>query len=126
LVRLFVAGECAACGAPFVVVSGKGDRYCSALCGKRAGRRLRDDRRRADGGERVYRARVFARDGWTCRLCGKPIVREAVVPDPLAATLDHILPLALGGAHAYANVQTAHFICNSLKGARVDQLAFAA
>ena len=124
--RLFVAGACASCGEPFVVVAGKGDRYCSPICGKRAGRRLRHDRRRAGAGERIYRARVFARDGWTCRLCGDPVDRLAVVPDPLAATLDHILPLALGGAHAYANVQTAHFICNSLKGATVCQLAFAA
>ena len=28
---------------------------------------------------------------------------------------DHILPLAAGGVHENANVQLAHFICNSRK-----------
>jgi 5-methylcytosine-specific restriction endonuclease McrA len=39
---------------------------------------------------------------------------------------DHILPLKHGGRHEYSNVQTAHFLCNSTKGARITQLSFAA
>lgn len=124
--RVFSMGWCLGCREPFVVVAGKGDRYCGPECGKRVLAQLRDARRRAQSGSRVYRAKVFERDGWTCRLCGKPVDREARVPEPLAATLDHVVPLSLGGAHSYANIQTAHFSCNSVKGANVTQLAFAA
>jgi 5-methylcytosine-specific restriction endonuclease McrA len=69
---------------------------------------------------------VFERDGWLCRLCLLPVDREATVPADFAPTVDHILPLSLGGAHAYPNVQCAHFICNSRKSANVTQLSFAA
>jgi len=126
-VRRFVAGWCLGCGDPFVVAAGKGDKYCSPACGKKVGHRVRWDRRRAaQGAERVYRLKVYERDSWTCRLCSKPIDREAVVPDPYAATLDHVVPLSLGGSHTYLNVQAAHFICNSKKGDHVVQLSFAA
>lgn len=74
----------------------------------------------------IFRRKVFERDGWTCRICRKPVDREAKVPHPKAPTVDHVVPLALGGAHVYTNVQTAHFICNSRKSHHVIQLAFAA
>lgn len=41
------------------------------------------------------------------------------MPDRLAPTLDHIIPLAAGGTHEPSNCQCAHFSCNSAKGARV-------
>lgn len=50
-----------------------------------------------------------------CGICGDPIPRAAVVPDPLAPVLDHVVPLARGGVHAIDNVQAAHFLCNSFK-----------
>jgi 5-methylcytosine-specific restriction endonuclease McrA len=33
--------------------------------------------------------------------------------------LDHIVPLARGGEHSYANTQPAHPTCNRRKGAKV-------
>jgi 5-methylcytosine-specific restriction endonuclease McrA len=121
--RSFVAGACLACGAGFVALAGTGARFCSPLCAKRSHRQLRQDRRRAaQGGQRVYRRKVFERDDWICRICRKPVKRDAVVPHPKAPTVDHILPLALGGAHVYENVQCAHFICNSRKSHVVAQL----
>lgn len=68
--------------------------------------------------ERVVRRRVYERDGWQCQLCHKAINRTAVVPHPLAATLDHIVPMSRGGAHTYANVHAAHFTCNTAKGVK--------
>ncbi|WP_410666040.1 HNH endonuclease [Amycolatopsis sp. lyj-84] len=53
-----------------------------------------------------------------CQLCGKKVRTDVVVPHPLAATIDHVIPLARGGRHEMSNVQTAHFLCNSLKGDR--------
>jgi 5-methylcytosine-specific restriction endonuclease McrA len=60
---------------------------------------------------------IYDRDRWICQLCRKRIHKTKQVPHPLAATLDHITPLALGGHHEPANLQAAHFICNSRKGA---------
>lgn len=61
--------------------------------------------------ERVYRSVVWRRDEGVCGICGKPA-------DPLDFHVDHVVPLALGGAHSYANVQVAHPFCNRSKGAR--------
>lgn len=92
--------------------------------------RIHSDRRRIRERdafvEPVWRSRVYERDGWRCGICRRPLKRDAVVPHPMAPTLDHIVPLSRGGEHSYANVQAAHFRCNSAKGARgEDQLRLA-
>ncbi|MGW1828810.1 HNH endonuclease [Streptomyces tubercidicus] len=94
--------------------------YCTRRCqGKAKGARRRATLRGAER-ERISRAQVFARDGWKCHLCGKGIDREAVAPEPLAPTLDHVLPLARGGGHTMINLRPAHFVCNSRKSDRLD------
>jgi 5-methylcytosine-specific restriction endonuclease McrA len=44
--------------------------------------------------------------------------------DPMSATIDHIIPISLGGRHCAENVQLAHRICNNKKGytGKGDQL----
>lgn len=61
------------------------------------------------------RASIYERDGWCCQLCGEPVDRSARFPAPKAATIDHRIPLAAGGAHSPDNWQTAHMLCNSTK-----------
>ena len=75
--------------------------------------------------ERFTDVEIFERDGWRCGICGGPVDRRLRYPHPLSASLDHIVPLSEGGTHERANVQLAHFICNSRKGARAvgEQLA---
>jgi len=63
----------------------------------------------------VYRSRVFKRDRYECQLCGQPMDMSVTAPQPFAPTIDHIIPIARGGTHEPANVQSAHFICNSRK-----------
>jgi 5-methylcytosine-specific restriction endonuclease McrA len=99
--------------------------YCAPECTKRAAKTRRKARQHGAYIEDVWRAKVYERDGYVCQLCRKPIKRDAVVPHPKAGTLDHVLPLAVGGTHEYANVQTAHFMCNSVKGAGDAQLVLA-
>lgn len=67
-------------------------------------------------GEKINRLEIFERDEWTCGLCGYEIDKEIRLPHPMAATLDHVLPLALGGLHIRENVQAAHHVCNQMKG----------
>ncbi|WP_227979969.1 HNH endonuclease [Nocardia spumae] len=65
------------------------------------------------------------RDGYRCHICRRNTDRSKVVPHPKAPTIDHLIPLSLGGTHEPANVATACFLCNSRKGAigAGDQLA---
>jgi hypothetical protein len=116
---------CVDCGSSFQVVilpSGRPRKRCEA-CRPRAKRALKSKqgaRRRSlvAVAERVDPLYVFSRDGWRCGICHKLVAKDKKVPHPKAPTLDHIVPLALGGDHTAANLQCAHFICNSSKGAR--------
>lgn len=125
--RLFVAAHCVHCGKAMILTPRQRQATtCSAECYRVAvlspRRRLGHDRRRARKKlafvENVSPAKIYARDGWRCHLCGKAIKRTKVVPHPLAPTVGHIIPLAQGGKHERANCAAAHFICNALKGDR--------
>lgn len=69
----------------------------------------------ASDAEIIDSVAVFERDGWLCQICDEEIDRSRIYPDPGAATLDHRIPVSLGGRHTYENVQCAHFGCNSRK-----------
>lgn len=65
--------------------------------------------------------KVMIRDKGVCQICGKPVDMDdkgwngcfgALYP-----TIDHIIALADGGSHTWNNVQLAHAMCNSIKGA---------
>lgn len=62
---------------------------------------------------------VYERDGWICGLCDEPIDRGAKKPHPRSKSIDHIIPVSLGGEHSLSNVQAAHLGCNVRKGARL-------
>lgn len=133
--RLFLAGLCHECGQPYVTVGRARARFCSARCGERSQRRMakkqrRSHKRRARAKTKAIQLarrgivvdimpyldeRIFERDHWDCMLCGGALKRDAKVPHPKAPTIDHIVPLALGGDDTAANVQAAHFSCNSRK-----------
>lgn len=85
-------------------------------------RQVEDHRRRAVKAgafvEDVDRLVVMERDGWRCHLCGGQIPKNAVWPDLMYPTIDHIVPLSEGGEHSYANVAAAHFSCNAAKSNR--------
>lgn len=69
--------------------------------------------------EMVEPLEVFNRDGWVCQICFKPVNPKSIDPfDPQRVTLDHRLPISLGGSHTKTNLQTAHMTCNASKGAR--------
>ena len=112
---------CAECGALFV--NPHEHPTCSVGCADARAKSLKRDakhrRRVLERGafvESVSRRYIHERDRWTCHLCGEPVDREAVVPAALAPTLDHVIPLAAGGTHERANVRTAHYRCNAIKG----------
>ena len=113
---------CKHCGTAFVPGYGTKRRaFCSHECckryGGRAGRAVRRARLRGVARENIRPEEIFKRDSWRCHICGEPVERREQVPHPLAPTLDHVIPIALGGDHLRTNVRCAHFICNSKKGA---------
>jgi hypothetical protein len=65
---------------------------------------------------------IYERDKWRCQLCGEPVNRSLVYPDPKSASLDHVIPIAKGGGHTRVNCQLAHLGCNSSKRDRTTVL----
>ncbi|WP_223690098.1 HNH endonuclease [Leifsonia poae] len=64
------------------------------------------------------RARIKATRA-NCHICGKKIDYTLPHLDPNAFVVDHIIPLAKGGADTLANKAAAHRECNSKKRARI-------
>lgn len=51
-----------------------------------------------------------------CGICGKPVNKSLKYPDPMCATVDHIIPVARNGdPTALDNLQLAHKYCNRMK-----------
>lgn len=65
--------------------------------------------------EMVVGKKVFKADRYHCWICLGVCKRQYSSSDPASPTVDHVVPLAKGGEHSYANCRTAHAICNSLK-----------
>jgi len=80
-------------------------------------RRSENNRRARKAGtfvETIDASFVFDRDDGICGICGESVARNE------EWHIDHVVPLARGGAHSYANVQLAHAMCNIKKGARLS------
>ena len=69
--------------------------------------------------EPYTRQEIFARDGWVCGICDEPVDPDLRAPDPKSASIDHVVPLSLGGDDTPANVRLAHLGCNVSRGAGV-------
>ncbi len=72
---------------------------------------------------------LYKRDQGKCQRCDRKLTLSSKVPNKRAPTIDHIIPLSLGGKHEWSNVQLMGFRCNLLKGNGIvsegDQLRLA-
>ena len=63
--------------------------------------------------------KLINRDGLRCAICGEMCDQNdhswSKYLGPMSPTIDHIVPMAIGGGHIWENVQIAHAICNSYK-----------
>ena len=118
---------CVECAGEFCPLYGASHCTLCDVCAKarareaqKVGKKRRDARiRGASTGEPVYRLRVFARDGWKCKLCGIVTPRELMGSMAHnAPELDHIDPVSKGGAHTNANTQC---LCRSCNGWKSDR-----
>ena len=125
-IRIANMAKCAQCGRRFHRNRSK-QRFCSQSCWYGWRSRNRDDMSTARRGatrrarkreafvEYVDHTSVFRRDRFTCWICEGPIIPGH---PRWGASVDHVVPLALGGLHCYSNVLTAHMVCNHIKGSR--------
>lgn len=127
--------DCAACGGTFT--SRRGRKYCTEECASKAHleqskawtkERYRTDpafrdhviataqARRASrlgvGDLYVTLAYLADRDHGRCGICRKTVRAKR---GPMGPSIDHIIPLSLGGRHELVNVQLAHLRCNLRK-----------
>jgi 5-methylcytosine-specific restriction endonuclease McrA len=116
--------QCKDCLSPFtyLVVTRLPD-YCATCRDKRLAETKRDRRKarkvkqRGAQTEPVNARRVYERDQWRCGLCRRKVNQALRYPHPKSPSLDHVVPLAVGGEHSMANTQLAHLDCNRDKRA---------
>lgn len=113
---------CDLCGIEFEVRSSGFNKHCSEACRKsharqehRKHKRIREARKKNAICEPYIDNDIFVRDKWKCWLCDRKVSQMEKVPHNEAATIDHVIPLAAGGADAPWNVHCAHFLCNVTK-----------
>jgi 5-methylcytosine-specific restriction endonuclease McrA len=127
--RLDKKKACVICNTEFDNRSSQSESFCSVKC------RLSTDsalnaRRHAGHIRRVKVATatkhrfniqsIYVRDNWQCVYCGCRVYNYEAGGHLSGdmATLDHVLPLSLGGEHVPDNVVTACWDCNTKKGSR--------
>ncbi len=135
--------KCTHCLGDFVWRDGtRGRNCCSDVCARKAleashirhrtGKpKQRERRRRACAARRRWLSqsggrpqqigrwrRILERDGPSCWLCHLPVDLTTTRPtNRLAPSVDHVVPLSLGGSDRDDNLRLAHFGCNSRRGA---------
>lgn len=112
--------KCKECG----IEVGKFIDYCKVCCHlrkkarKKAGSRTAKAKRRAKK-KAVVNASVSLRaialaHGCKCHICGKK-VNMRLKDGPMMPSMDHVVPLALGGWHDLLNLRVTHWQCNVIK-----------
>jgi 5-methylcytosine-specific restriction endonuclease McrA len=90
--------------------------HCSSECKNVTERKRGAARRqqiRATRKESIDPIVVFNNYDWHCAMCNKPTPRELIGSfDNDSPTLDHRIPLSLGGTHTYDNLQLLCQYCN--------------
>lgn len=100
-------------------------KFCSQACSdaahsvtrkmaKRIGRPGRGD------SPLIGRNWIAQRDNYRCGICGGRVNMALRHPDPMCASIDHIVPLSARGTNDLPNLQLAHLRCNLAKGDRGD------
>lgn len=115
---------CKQCGTGFIPEYGTKRRsFCSDICLLKYSRKQGKRKRKAVLKQVKHVAYsdmyIFKRDKWICQICGKKVNPKYVGNHPLAPSIDHIIPISLGGADAPYNVQLAHRDCNRIKSNRL-------
>lgn len=120
---------CVECGEPFETVNASRV-CCSPECSKHRANRAHDRRLSRYGQERngITLRRLYRRDGGVCYICGRQCDWEDKTTDENGTiicgkdypSIEHVIPLSLGGENTWDNVKLACRGCNSAKRATSD------
>lgn len=119
IVRL--TSTCRQCGKVFLGHRA-GLRYCSDDCRRRYSNHYREASRRSKLRENgrvdhsISIQRLSERDGVRCHICGGKMRLKGNRNHDNAPSIDHLIPVSMGGTHTWDNVKLAHRKCNSAKG----------
>lgn len=106
---------CAWCGNEYKATR-LDQKYCCDHCNNIAKKKRRQARLRS--GERVRSpslGEIYRRDRGVCQLCKTRVGRKYKWPHGRSPSLDHIVPVSIGGSDAARNIQLAHLGCNMKK-----------
>lgn len=108
---------CKECCSLFIARSPSTSRCASCQTVATTKRRSLSEARRRDayknGDSSITWRSLGERDGWKCHLCKKKVMQVAgAAKIPHGATVDHLIPIAVGGVHEWHNVALAHRQCN--------------
>lgn len=107
-------------------------KYCSDKCRDRVTNAKKEVKRRAKiqdamVDKNISLERLYRRDRGVCHICGgqcnwndHEYRGRFFIAGREYPTIDHVVPLVLGGKHSWTNVKLAHLSCNSAKGASVN------
>ncbi|WP_425299428.1 HNH endonuclease [Nocardia farcinica] len=106
------AGQCSQCGVPidYLAPANGGGRRLTPIS-----KRLCDNCRRRSASLYLSAEELRARDGDDCSICRLPVPENVPRLHPLAAEVDHVVPIARGGTHDPLNLALAHKSCNLAK-----------
>lgn len=115
-------GDCADCGQLIAVrhssvVGVKICRKCRVARNRTINSRKNHERRSA-GVLTVSVDDLARRDGSRCNLCNKQIDMSLPGSHKFGPTIDHLLPVSMGGTNDAANLALAHRTCNTIRGNR--------
>lgn len=81
---------------------------------------VRIDKQGAHRGSYEKNKRIIFKTQNTCGICGKPVDFSLKYPDPMSATIDHIIPVAKNGhPSSLENLQLSHLVCNRQKSDKI-------
>jgi hypothetical protein len=113
--------QCLQCDKTFDAFRMKGriPKFCGKKCENRAHELRRRARKRSVFIEVVSVKKLLKWQHGKCYHCGYKINTGKSAPHPKSLTIDHLVPLSLGGDHSYANTVASCWKCNcAIKGAR--------
>lgn len=119
--------NCRHCGKPFKTTFKGSKCFCSDECRDASIKLQRKNGKHRLKGKIVDKditlKKVATRHKNICALCGEMVewsdfsIRDGFfIAGERYPSIDHIIPLSVGGVHAWDNVQLAHMGCNSAKG----------
>lgn len=111
---------CIGCGEEYGRDRSNKSKYCSDRCSKNAGKKRRARRICSTESDSVGTLFIAKKFGFTCCKCGVKCKKPSKKNLDCEATIDHVIPVALGGRHIIKNMQLLCRRCNIEKGTNVN------